>query len=50
MPNNTVCKKCYLRHSSYCVGCANVKYGLNLTDEEYLKVLKMQAERGADNA
>lgn len=49
MPNDTVCKKCYLRHSSYCLGCGNVKYGLNLTNEKYLKLLKMQAERSADN-
>lgn len=50
MPNDIVCKKCCLRHSSYCLGCASVKYGLNLTCEEYLKLLKIQVERGADNA
>lgn len=46
---DTVCKKCCLRYSSYCLGCVNVKHGLNLTNEEYLKLLKMQAERSADN-
>lgn len=50
MPNDTVCRKCCLRHSSYCLGCSNVKHGLNLTNEEYLKLLKMQVERSADNA
>lgn len=46
MPNEAICKKCYLRYSSYCIGCSNVKYGLNLSDKEYLLLLKTQAERG----
>jgi hypothetical protein len=50
MQNDMICKKCHLRYSSYCIGCVNVKHGLNLTNEEYLKLLKIRAERGTDNA
>lgn len=50
MPNDKVCEKCNLRYSSYCLGCSSVKYGLNLTYEEYLKLLKIQDERCVDNA
>lgn len=34
------CKKCGFKYSSYCIGCPNVKQGLNLTDREYTEYLK----------
>lgn len=34
------CNKCGLRYSSYCIGCLNVKQGLNLMDKEYTEHLK----------
>ena len=44
------CKKCGLQYSSYCIGCTNVKQGLNLTDKEYTEYLKSRTpkERGVD--
>lgn len=47
----TECKKCGLQYSSYCIGCQNVKQGLNLTDKEYTEYLKSctPKERGTDN-
>jgi hypothetical protein len=40
----TPCKKCWLRYSSYCVACDNVKDGLGLTDEENIQAQKYLAE------
>ena len=41
------CKRCYLHHSSYCIGCRYVKYGLSLTDKEYQEYLQKRAtEKG----
>ena len=31
----TPCKNCYLRYSSYCIGCQYVKDGLGLSAKEY---------------
>lgn len=50
MSNEAICKKCYLRYSSYCIGCNNVRYGLNLTVSEYLLLLKTQDKRSDNNA
>lgn len=40
----TDCKKCILRYSSYCLGCSNVKQGLNLSDAEYAEYLKKTSQ------
>ena len=44
------CKKCGLKYSSYCIGCLNVKQGLNLTDKEYMEYLKSRTptEKGGE--
>lgn len=39
------CKKCGLQYSSYCVDCAYVKTGLNLSDKEYHEILKFRSEQ-----
>ena len=44
----TPCKNCYLRYSSYCIGCQYVKDGLGLSNEEYIEYLKRRKEQ--DNA
>ena len=35
------CNNCGLQYSSYCIGCTNVKCGLNLTDREYTEYLRL---------
>ena len=42
--SENICNKCSLRHSSYCLNCQFVKYGLCLTDAEYMELLKKRKE------
>lgn len=42
----TPCKECYLRYSSYCIGCQYVKDGLGLSAKEYEEYLKRRKEKG----
>ena len=47
------CNKCGLQYSSYCIGCLNVKQGLNLNDKEYTDYLKsrtLNKRKGAEES
>lgn len=40
-PYNLPCKKCYLRYSSYCIGCQHEAYGLGYENiSEWIRARK----------
>lgn len=43
------CEKCWLRYSSYCIGCRYEMHGIGMTMPEYIEAKEDKANGNADH-